>query len=62
MNVKDSASEDSEGNEEHGRKTQIAKVGRKLNIQVKKPLQNRAEFLPTPSILVSLGYFKNIID
>lgn len=38
---------------------QIAKLGRKLSIQVNKPLQSRAEFLPIPNILVSLDcYYK----
>ena len=36
--------------EEHGRKTQIAKVGRKLSVQVNKPLQTEQRFL---SILIS---------
>lgn len=57
MNVKDSASEGSEGNEGHGRKIPIAKGGRKPSVHVNKPLQNRAEFLPIPEILISLGCY-----
>ena len=32
------------GTEEHGRKMQIAKVGRKLSVQVNKPLQTEESF------------------